>query len=204
MSSAAVRTGLTWEEYLDLPEDPRYKHAELMDGELVPVNPPTWLHQVIVTSLVVAIGNWVRAGSGRGLVSMNLPVRVGAGRAYLPDVAWYREENARPAPGRRHIDAAPDIAVEVLSDSTRSFDLFRKRGDYAAVGVGELWLIDPEGTDGTQGPARTGPSALVLRAPAEPIHPAEFVVVDELDAGDALTSPLLPGLAVDLAGLADG
>lgn len=61
----------------------------------------------------------------------------------------------------------------------------RKRTDYARIGVGELWLIDPE-----------GPAALVLRREG-----AEFVVVDDLDSAGALTSPQLPGLAVVLGGL---
>lgn len=196
MSSAAVRSGFSWEEFLNLPDEPRYKHAELWDGELVLMNPPIWVHQRIVTTLVFAIETWTRAGGSRGSVTIDPPVRIAEARAYLPDVAWFREEHARPVPGERHITAPPDLAVEVLSESTRRFDIFRKRRDYAAVGVRELWLIDPDGDD-----LRPGPTALVLRPPAEPVHPAEFVVVEDLDGTGALTSPLLPGLTVGLAGL---
>lgn len=190
MSSATAVSGLSWEDFLNLPDDPRYRHAELMDGELVLVNPPTWIHQQVVGAFVIAIGNWIRAGSGRGSVTMDPPVQIRHNRGYLPDVAWFREERARPAAGNPYLTGPPDLAIEVLSPSTRTFDMLRKRTDYARVGVGELWLVDPE-----------GPSALVLRRPAEQPGPAEFVQVDDVEADGELSSPLLPGLVVRLADL---
>jgi Uma2 family endonuclease len=190
MSSATAGSGLTWENFLDLPDDPKYKHAELVDGELILVNPPTWLHQHVVMRLVVALELWIRGGSGRGTVTMEPPVQIRRNRGYLPDVAWFREEHARPTAGSPYLTGPPDLVVEVLSDSTRSFDLLRKRADYARVGVGELWLIDPE-----------GPSAFVLRQPSGLSGPADFVLIEELTPKDALTSPLLPGLIIPLTGL---
>jgi Uma2 family endonuclease len=53
--------------------------------------------------------------------------------------------------------------------------------------VRELWLIDPE-----------KPTDLVLRLPAEPTDPAEFVQVEELDVDGELASPLLPGLSIPI------
>lgn len=191
MSSAIVTSGLTWEEFLALPDDPRYRHAELVDGELVLVNPPSWLHQHVVGAIHAVIWNWIRAGAARGTVTMEPPVQITTIRGYQPDVAWYRAGRGRPMPGNPYLTGPPDLAVEVLSDSTRAFDLVRKRADYAKVGVGELWLVDPE-----------APSALVLRRPAEPTTPAEYVLVEELASGSALTSPLLPGLTIPLASLA--
>jgi Uma2 family endonuclease len=185
MSSAAVASGLTWEEFLDLPDEPRYKHAELVDGELVLVNPPSWLHQHFVGELHGTIRNWIRAASGRGCVTMEPPVQINSIRGYLPDVAWYREERARPKPGNPYLTGAPDLAIEVLSDSTRAFDLVRKRADYAKVGVGELWLVDPEARN-----------AWILRPPAEAVQPAEFVVVEDIGIDGVLTSPQLPGLKI--------
>jgi Uma2 family endonuclease len=193
MSSATAGSGLTWENFLDLPDDPRYRHAELVDGELILVNPPTWLHQHVVMRLVVALELWIRGGSGRGTVTMEPPVQIRSNRGYLPDVAWFREEHARPAGGNPYLTGPPDLVVEVLSDSTRSFDLLRERADYARVGVGELWLIDPE-----------GPSAFVLRQPAGSSESADFVLVEELSPKGALTSPLLPGLVIAMTELAAG
>jgi Uma2 family endonuclease len=191
MSSATAGSGLTWENFLDLPDDPKYRHAELVDAELVLANPPTWLHQHVVMRLVVALELWIRGGSGRGTVTMEPPVQIRSNRGYLPDVAWFRQEHARPAGGNPYLTGPPDLVVEVLSDSTRSFDLLRKRADYARVGVGELWLIDPE-----------GPSAFVLRRPVGEPDAADFVLIEELSPTDALSSPLLLGLTIPMAELA--
>jgi Uma2 family endonuclease len=90
MSSATAGSGLTWENFLDLPDDPKYRHAELVDGELILVNPPTWLHQHVVMRLVVALELWIRGGPGRGTVTMEPPVQIRSNRGYLPDVAWFR------------------------------------------------------------------------------------------------------------------
>jgi Uma2 family endonuclease len=38
--SMAPSSGLTWEDFLNLPDEDRYRHAELIDGELILANPP--------------------------------------------------------------------------------------------------------------------------------------------------------------------
>lgn len=202
MSVAPSTSGLTWEEFLNLPDDDRYKHTELVggelvykygppaDGELILVNPPVWLHQHVVSALVAMIWNWIRAGAGRGSVTMEPPVQVLRNRGYLPDVAWFREERSRPASGNPYLSGAPDLAVEVLSPSTRAVDMIRKWADYARVGVRELWLIDPD-----------EPTVFMLRLLAEPTDTAEFVQVDELRVDGVLTSPLLPGLQIPVRDL---
>jgi Uma2 family endonuclease len=45
-------TGLTWQEFLDLPEE--YRHADLVNGELF-VNSPAPQHQQIVSRLLTAL-----------------------------------------------------------------------------------------------------------------------------------------------------
>ena len=173
--TGALPASLTWEQYLDLLDKDEYKNAELIGGQVV-VGAPTWLHQRVVVALLGLIRNW--AGPGRGEVTFNWPVRIAENHGYLPDVAWYAED--RFAAEGAQPDGPPDIAVEVLSPSSRAFDVVRKRADYARIGVGELWLIDPD-----------GPAALVLRREG-----AEFVVAADLDADGELTSPQLPGLAI--------
>jgi Uma2 family endonuclease len=197
MSVAPSTSDLTWEDFLNLPDEDRYRHTELVDGvlvhkhaarvdgELALANPPTWLHQQLVGAVYAFIWHWIRAGTGRGTVTLEPPVQIRTKRAYLPDVAWFREERSRPSAGNPYVTGAPDLAVEVLSPSTRNVDLLRKRVDYARAGVRELWLIDPDES-----------IVFVLRLPADPPQPAEFVQVEELDADGVLSSPLLPGLEI--------
>ncbi len=50
------------------------------------------------------------------------------------------------APGRFvELEGAPDLVVEILSDSSVSKDTKRLPPRYARAGVGELWLIDARG-----------------------------------------------------------
>lgn len=181
-AATALPSGLTWEQFLELLDQDEYRSAELIDGQVV-VGTPSWLHQRIVAALIRLIGNWAAAAPGRGEVTFNPRVKITYNRGYLPDVAWYAED--RVTPDGSQPDGPPDLAVEVLSPSTRAFDLVRKREDYARVGVRELWLIDPE-----------GPVAMVLRREG-----AEFVAVADLEADGLLTSPQLPGLALRLGAL---
>lgn len=100
MSSAvSVPSGLTWAEFLDLPDEPRLRHAELVDGELILVYPPGRLHQNVVLCLTFEIRTWIRAGRGRGAVTIEPPVQITENRGYLPDVAWFRQGRDRPEPG---------------------------------------------------------------------------------------------------------
>ncbi|NSW84636.1 MAG: Uma2 family endonuclease, partial [Syntrophothermus sp.] len=42
------------------------------------------------------------------------------------------------------INGAPDLVIEILSPSTAYYDLKKKARTYAAHGVKEYWIVDPE------------------------------------------------------------
>jgi Uma2 family endonuclease len=71
--------------------------------------------------------------------------------------------------------------VEVRSPSTWQYDVGRKRELYLAGGS-EVWLVDTESS-----------TVLVFRGEES----------FEVGAGEQLATPLLPGLAVDVAALFD-
>jgi Uma2 family endonuclease len=60
-----------------------------------------------------------------------------------PDLAVVRETR-KEIITERGIEAAPDLVVEIFSQSTRGRDEVLKRGLYARFGVPEYWLVDPE------------------------------------------------------------
>ena len=45
---------------------------------------------------------------------------------------------------KSRIEGAPSLLIEVLSPSNRSHDTMRKKARYAASGVPEYWIVDPE------------------------------------------------------------
>ncbi|MGF1553275.1 MAG: Uma2 family endonuclease [Paracoccaceae bacterium] len=61
----------------------------------------------------------------------------------IPDLAGWRRERMPDFP-EAAIDLAPDWVCEILSPSTRRFDLTLKRERYRRAGVAHLWLIDPD------------------------------------------------------------
>ncbi len=63
---------------------------------------------------------------------------------YEPDVVFFRQEVAQDLAADRMKFPAPDFIAEVLSPSTEANDRRLKRRDYAAHGVGEYWIVDPE------------------------------------------------------------
>lgn len=63
---------------------------------------------------------------------------------YEPDVSFWGQEKARSfTPEQMHFPA-PDFIAEVLSPSTETHDRGVKLEDYAAHGVAEYWIVDPD------------------------------------------------------------
>ena len=85
----------------------------------------------------------------------------------------------------KNISGAPDLAVEVLSETTRKTDLSVKRKLYAASGVREYWVADPELE-----------TVAVYRAGQAGYERAAEL---SLEAKDSVQTPLLPGLSLPLS-----
>lgn len=168
---------LTWDEFLALPFETR--NAALIDGEVV-VNPPDAQHELIVGSLITAFKEWLRANPGRGQVSTQQAVKIHDHRGYQPDVMWYPADRCSPADRPLTFTGPPALVIEVLSPSTRSFDLLRKRADYDRIGIAEVWFVDQT------------PRVVVCQRPA----PDAPFVDREVGPGETVTSPRLDGFAV--------
>lgn len=169
---------LTWDEFLALPYETR--NAALIDGEVV-VNPPNAQHEMVVRNLNLVFMRWIRSQVGYGEVSTQQPVKINDRRGYQPDFAWYPPERCAPPGEPPSFSGLPQLVVEILSPSTRSFDLIRKRDDYENIGIGEVWFVDGDDHQ-----------ALACQRP-ESEHP---FVSAELSESDILTSPLLEGFEV--------
>lgn len=159
---------------------------QLVDGRII-VNDPRVTHGVLHTRLIAALYDWVRGGSGRGMVLPPVDVRLDDYNLFGPDLNWLSEANL-PEPGEERLRRVPDICVEIRSPSTWRYDRGAKRDAYERNGLPELWLVDDR--------AR---SVLVHRR-SSPDSPA-FDETVELGEGDTLTSPQLPGFALALGEL---
>lgn len=63
---------------------------------------------------------------------------------YEPDICFFEKAKSNNFKSDQMQFPAPDLAVEVLSPSTEKFDRETKFQDYAAHGIREYWIIDPE------------------------------------------------------------
>jgi Uma2 family endonuclease len=180
MEAMAVTDRVTSAQYLAM-DTPR--GTNLVDGEIV-LSEPLKRHQQAQVGLVFALHAWCIAGPGRGEVTTPLDVLLDDDNTFAPDVLWYRGDRSLP-PADVRPQPLPDIAAEIRSPSTWRYDIGAKKARYEQHGLPELWLVDTAADE-----------VLVFRRSA-PDAPA-FDVAEELSHGDTLTSPLLPGFALEL------
>lgn len=126
------RRRMSVDDFLALPDDLR---AEYVDGVAVLSPPGTWNHQSIALGVAVAL----KEALPGLVVATEAGVRTTTTRYRIADVAV-----AVDLPDGRFTEAPPLVVVEVLSPSTRSEDTVRKSIEYARVGVGQYWIVDPE------------------------------------------------------------
>src|SRR5579862_5247369 len=117
-------------------------YAEWVDGEVHQLTAPSDLHQQIVTFLTTLMTIYaVSTGAGTVRVAPFLVHLANAAR--LPDILFVATANLTRIRSNL-LDGAPDIAVEVVSASTRQSDEHDKFHEYETAGVQEYWLLDPE------------------------------------------------------------
>jgi Uma2 family endonuclease len=181
-SQTAQMGPYTWRDFVELDEDdPR----ELLDGQLVEIELPTWTHERIVAALIAILTQWSWSRKAGQVLASGYRLRIDERRGTMPDVQFYRKGNPPSGQEKGLERGRPDLVVEVISPSSRSKDSVRKLYDYAAIGVPEYWLLDPE--------ARTL-ERLVLRD-------GVYSIVEAVE-GDALFQPEgFDGLEVDLGRL---
>ncbi|SNB52492.1 Uma2 family endonuclease [Thermoflexus hugenholtzii] len=115
--------------------------AEYLDGVMIVHSPAGFSHEDRQAFLLALLRLYAEThGIGR-VVGGNALFRVGR-RQFAPDVMVL----PRHVPiVRQRAEGIPLLVVEVLSESTRDYDLGEKRRLYREAGVGELWLVDVEG-----------------------------------------------------------
>jgi Uncharacterized protein conserved in cyanobacteria, COG4636 len=116
---------------------------EIIDGVLYMTTAPHSFHQWIILSLIQFVG---LPAKERGLGYMFMaPIGVimPGCDPVQPDVIFIRAANAEIIRNGR-IYGVPDLIIEVLSPGTRAYDERVKLAAYAAAGVPEYAMVDPE------------------------------------------------------------
>lgn len=127
------------------------RRVELIDGELIERAAPTWDHGSAQLKLGEELGPINRgAGGPRGPGGWWLAVEVDVlyprfDEVFRHDLVGFRRAQHPERPSGFPVRARPDWACEVLSSSTRRYDLVKKQRTLHAHQVPHYWLVDPEG-----------------------------------------------------------
>lgn len=131
----------TSEDYWNLPGDQR---AELIDGRLYSMAPPSRIHQKLSTRIASAFDRFISEKNGSCEVySAPFAVNLNADdKTYVePDISVICDRGKLTDRG---CEGAPDLVIEIVSPSSRRIDYTKKNTLYAEAGVREYWIVDPE------------------------------------------------------------
>lgn len=130
----------TSEDYWNLPEGQR---AELIDGRLYDMTPPSYVHQKLISAFTVIFSNHIKSKGGFcDVIPAPFAVNLTANdETYVePDISIICDKSKITDHG---YNGAPDFIVEVVSPSSRRMDYNIKNAKYAESGVREYWIVDP-------------------------------------------------------------
>ena len=132
----------------DLDAIPAHWRGELIDGTLYAFPRPPALHANAASCLVgllhAPFHRGLDGGPGGWWILQEPGIQLPRSEEFSPDVAGWRRERLPQLPIDTPITVVPDWICEVLSKSTRGYDLVIKRRFYAEIAVKHLWYVDVE------------------------------------------------------------
>ncbi len=162
-------------DYWKLPEG---EPVELIQGRLIVSPAPSFLHQTISLLMSEILLNAARKGNGYAAAAP-MDVVLADDTILQPDLIYVSK--ARSEIVKPRVEGAPDLVVEILSESNTRRDRVDKLNLYAEHGVAEYWIVDPKERH----------IDFLINCDAR------FVVQPQHD--DRYASPRLPEVEIDLA-----
>ncbi len=132
-------TAISMEEYLATDS-----YEEFVDGERIEKPMGQWDHEQVIFALLL----WFSQHEADWKVQaiQNIRTRLSGSIVRVPDVAVVPLEHT----GGQIIEGAPILAIEVVSPGQQLRSYEPKVADYLELGVGAVWVIDPERRVGYQ------------------------------------------------------
>ncbi|HWP40765.1 MAG TPA: Uma2 family endonuclease, partial [Tepidisphaeraceae bacterium] len=155
--------------------------CELIDGTLVE-KPAGYVESLIAMNLAIELGAYVNQRNLGAVLGADSTMRMASGHVRLPDVAFVSTQRL-PRTRQPIRQLAPDLAVQVLSQSNTNEEIQQKLRYYFESGTRLAWVIDPATR-----------SVDVYHAPCSPTQ-----VLHESD--QLCGEQVVPGFAMAVAGL---
>lgn len=146
MSAAALKLpdfDDLYEEILALPQGTT---GEILGpGDLRTMSRPGSRHSFASRRVSYALRGHDIVVDGTGWwIEVEREIRFGYDLLYVPDLAGWKVDAPPDFVDENPITVAPDWACEILSRGTQRADRGIKLPNYAAAGVGHVWVLDPE------------------------------------------------------------
>lgn len=130
----------TIDDIYALPEGQR---AELIDGQIYDMAPPSPMHQELVMELSATLRDYIKKNGGPCKV-YPAPFAVFLNeddRNYVePDISVICDSSKVD---NRGYQGAPDFIIEIVSPSSQRMDYLTKLFKYRTAGVREYWIVNP-------------------------------------------------------------
>jgi Uma2 family endonuclease/predicted DNA-binding transcriptional regulator AlpA len=134
---------LTYQDYLEIPEEPGYRF-EILEGMLIKEPSPSVIHQRVSRKLLRILEDYFgKVDSAGEIFGAPLDVAPLEYNVVQPDIFYIAGEQQSIIKDT-HIDGAPKLVVEILSPSTHRKDRLQKMQVYQRAKVQHYWLVDPE------------------------------------------------------------
>lgn len=136
----------TYADLLEWDDDVRY---ELYSGIPMALASPSDIHQRISGEIYLQLGNYLRGKKCRAYYAP-LDVRLfeedgdhpkDVDTVVQPDLMVVCDQNKVD---RHGVHGAPDLVIEIISNSSRRLDRLTKLNLYQRAGVREYWIVDPD------------------------------------------------------------
>lgn len=140
MDALRKEGGYTIDDIYALPDGER---AELIDGKIYYMAPPSRTHQRILLSLSRKIADYIDSQNG------NCEINIAPFAVFLnDDDTNYIEPDISVICDASKLDdkgchGAPDWIIEIVSPGNKPMDYFTKLFQYRTAGVREYWNVDP-------------------------------------------------------------
>ena len=154
LAQPSARGGPAWEIALTFPPQGTWEESEYLgistnrmvefDNGAIEVLPmPTYWHQLIVDFLHDRLREYVKARRLGKVLCAPLPIRLFPKKYREPDLVFLSTARAKTVVT---VPIGADLVMEVVSEGAdaRRRDLETKRAEYAAAGIPEYWIVDPE------------------------------------------------------------
>lgn len=144
IQQADISKKYTLDEYIKIDETGTQRH-EYYYGKLLPMPGETLIHNEICIQILMLMRSLLSA-NGYKVYIESVKVNIEGEEIYVyPDITVMKEQPKANLPKKEYIIYQPLLIAEVLSDSTRKYDLTDKLIQYQKISTLQYYLaVEPE------------------------------------------------------------